>query len=297
LYINEDKCSWELEWFPLILLAILHGLGSHDSLSHYRSSYKQAGDLLSPADCGMGDPAHTLACIFLCLIVSFAHPHAHFGLMLHSWDTWSPPGTAGCWVTVKIYQLRERANYRLSGISEVPSSAPQSIKWPSWNIRRTCPPGCPSASSHQGFFGLSGITYDAAVSVPSRLLCTSFEASTVLHCHVSSMISTELGQLESNQSLNSAGEGQASVLVSTLMLSLQDLTWHREEPKKYVLTSSWEKQAILSLNQISVTRILTLVPPCTLCDPLCHHLSTLSKFREKFHLYVSRNMGRMTFIW
>jgi hypothetical protein len=172
LHINEDKCSWELEWFLLNLLAIAHGPCSHDSLSHYRSSYKQASGFLFPADCGRGDPAVTLACIFLWLVVSFAHPHSHFGLMLHSWDTWSPPGTAGCSVTIKIYQLRERANYGLSDISEVPSSAPQSIKWPFWNIRRTCPPGCPSASPHQGFFGLSGVTYDATVSVTGRLPCT-----------------------------------------------------------------------------------------------------------------------------
>jgi hypothetical protein len=44
---------------------------------------------------------------------------------------------------------------------------------------------------------------------------------------------------------------------------LQDLTQYREDPKINVFTSSFEKQAMLSLNQKSVNRILTLVPPYT----------------------------------
>jgi hypothetical protein len=60
-------------------------------------------------------------------------------------------------------------------------------------IKRTCPLSCPSASPQQGFPGLSGITYDATVSIRSRLTCTSFEAGTVLCHHVSSMTSIGLG--------------------------------------------------------------------------------------------------------
>jgi hypothetical protein len=47
------------------------------------------------------------------------------------------------------------------------------------------------------------VTYDAKDSVSSRLICTSFEAGTMLCHHVSSMISTGLGQLELNRNLNS----------------------------------------------------------------------------------------------
>jgi hypothetical protein len=47
------------------------------------------------------------------------------------------------------------------------------------------------------------VTYDATDSVSCRLICTSFEAGTVFCHHVSSMISTGLGQLELNRNLNS----------------------------------------------------------------------------------------------